>query len=82
VPPEDGEETRARGDGPVGSTFDVVIPNLAAQLADALQAIEGTEGDATDLTAGGRRLLTTAAKQIHQTKLTVDRYWPPVPTED
>ncbi len=84
VPPEE-DFARARasqeeGEGP--PTFDVVMPNLAPQIDDELQAIEGTKADATDLTAGGRRLLTAAGTQVEATKAFVNLNWPPVPAED
>jgi hypothetical protein len=82
-PPEDRVQARAsqeEGEGP--PTFDVVMPNLAPQLDDELQAIEGTQADATDLTAGGRRLLTAADAQVTKTKAFVNTNWPPVPAED
>jgi hypothetical protein len=45
-------------------TFDTVMPNTIAQFDDELQTIAGTLTDATDLTAGGRRLLNRAADQV------------------
>ena len=72
--------SQEEGEGP--PTFDVVMPNLAPQLDDELQAIEGTKADATDLTAGGRRLLTAAGTQVEATKAFVNLNWPPVPAED
>jgi hypothetical protein len=63
-------------------TFDTVMPNTIAQFDDELQAIAGTEADATDLTAGGRRLLDRASTQVTATKGTVNTLWPPIPPED
>jgi hypothetical protein len=37
------------------------MPNTIGQLGDELQTIAGTLTNATDLTAGGRRLLNRAA---------------------
>jgi hypothetical protein len=72
---------RAAGD-PVVTTFDTVMPNVVPQLDDETQAIVGTETDATDLTAGGRRLLNAAEAQIARTKTVVNTNWPPIPAED
>jgi len=63
-------------------TFDVLMPTVVPQFDDEIQAIQGTEADATDLTAGGRRLLNAAAAQIGRTKNVVNTTWPPVPAED
>jgi len=86
VPP-DAEDARVRArtsqeeedDVP---TFDTVMPNLGPQLDDELQVIDGTATDATDLTAGGRRLLTAADAQVTRTKAVVTANWPLVPPED
>ena len=53
-------------------TFDTVMPNTTAQFDDELQTIAGTLTDATDLTAGGRRLLNRAADQMTATKARVN----------
>ena len=53
-------------------TFDTVMPNMIAQFDDELQTIAGTFTDATDLTAGGRRLLNRAADQVTATKASVN----------
>ena len=53
-------------------TFDTVMPNTIAQFDDELQTIAGTLTDATDLTAGGRRLLNRAADQVTATKARVN----------
>jgi hypothetical protein len=73
---------RASGDGPAVTTFDTVMPNVAPQLDDELEAIDGTTSEATDLTPGGRQLLDAAAAQIGKTKAVVDTHWPPIPPED
>jgi len=73
---------RVSGDGPVVTTFDTVMPNVTPQLDDELDTIEGTKSDATDLTAGGRRLLDAAAAQIGKTKTVVNAHWPQIPAED
>jgi hypothetical protein len=65
-----------------GPTFDTVMPNLLPQFDDELQAIEGTKSDATDLTAGGSRLLNAAGNQITKSKEFVNTNWPPVVPED
>jgi hypothetical protein len=79
VPPED--LARASQDDEL-VTFDTVMPNTIAQFDDELQAITGTSLDATDLTAGGRRLLSLASAQITRTRATVNSIWPPIPPED
>ena len=84
-PPEDLARVRARKsqeEDDAGPTFDTVMPNTIAQFDDELQAIDGTKSDATDLTAGGRRLLNRASTQITGTKATVNTVWPPIPPED
>lgn len=85
APPE-GEDARVRarksGGAPVVATFDTVMPNLIPQFDDELQGIEGLKTDATDLTAGGRRLLDAAVKQVEGSKAFVNAHWPPVPAED
>jgi hypothetical protein len=86
VPPEaedasSGAHASQEEEG-AGPTFDTVMPNLLPQLDDELQAIEGTKIDATDLTAGGHRLLNAAGNQITKSKAFVNTNWPPVPPED
>jgi hypothetical protein len=63
-------------------TFDVLMPNVIPQFDDELQGIEGLKVDATDLTAGGRRVLTAAGAQVERSKAFVNTHWPPVPPED
>ena len=58
------------------------MPNLIPQFDDELQAIEGLKSDATDLTAGGRRVLNAAVNQVARSKAFVNAHWPPVPAED
>jgi hypothetical protein len=84
APPADDARMHARaaGGAPVASTFDTVMPNLIPQFDDELQGIEGLKSDATDLTAGGRRLLNDAENQIEKSKAFVNTHWPPVPAED
>jgi hypothetical protein len=89
APSEDDEDAddasldaRASGDGPVVTTFDTVMPEVAPQLDDELEAIDGTKSDATDLTPGGRALLDAAETQIGDTKTVVNINWPPIPAED
>jgi len=67
-------------EAPVG--FETVMPNTIGQFDDETQAIEATKSDATDLTAGGRRLLNRAGVQIAATKNVVNTIWPPVVPED
>jgi hypothetical protein len=83
APPANEARVRARASGdPVAATFDIVMPNVAPQIDDETQAIQGTLIDATDLTAGGRRLLSLALPQIAATKTVVNTNWPPIPQED
>jgi hypothetical protein len=63
-------------------TFDILMPTVIPDLDDELQGIEGLKSDATDLTAGGRRLLNAAEAQVERTKAFVNTHWPPVPSED
>ena len=84
-PEEDLARVRARKsqeEDDAGPTFETVMPNTIAQFDDELQAITGTQLDATDLTAGGRRLLSRASAQVTATKATVNTIWPPIPPED
>lgn len=86
APPE-AEDARAHArasqeEDAAAPTFDVLMPNLIPQFDDELQGIEGLKTDATDLTAGGRRLLTAAGSQIEASKTFVNTHWPPVPPED
>jgi hypothetical protein len=56
--------------------------NRAAEL-DVIRSVRPPPpSDATDLTAGGRRLLNAAAIQLAATKNTVNTIWPPVAPED
>jgi hypothetical protein len=68
-------------DAPVINTFDILMPNYPPMLDDEIQGIEGIKSDATDLTAGGRKLLNDAETQIGKTKGFVNTTWPPVPPE-
>ena len=79
-PPED--LARASQDEEAAVGFDTVMPYTIGQFDDETQAIEATKSDATDLTAGGRRLLNAAELQIAATKNTVNTIWPPVVPED
>jgi hypothetical protein len=68
-------------DAPVVDTFDMLMPNYAPLFDDEVQAIEGTKSDATDLTAGGRKLLNDAETQIIKTRGFVNTTWPPLPAD-
>jgi hypothetical protein len=81
-PAPDRVHARASDDGPVIDTFDIVMPNYVPLLADEIQAIEGTKSDATDLTAGGRRLLGLAENQVIKAQGFVNTHWPPLPPGD
>jgi hypothetical protein len=76
------DDARASGDGPVVSTFDTVMPNVAPQLDDEIDAIEATKSESPDLTPTGRGVLEAAEAQIGKTKTVVDSHWPPIPDED
>ena len=85
APPPVDDRVQARAaqdDAPVVDTFDMVMPNYVPLLADEVQAIEGTKSDATDLTAGGRRLLGLAENQVIRTQGFVNTHWPPLPPGD
>jgi hypothetical protein len=85
APPADDRAApaaRASGGEAVVSTFETVMPDAAGQLDDELQAIDGLKSDATDLTAGGRRLLSAATTHIAKTRGVINRTWPPIPVED
>jgi hypothetical protein len=83
APPADDARVHARkADDPVASTFDTVMPNLIPQFQDEIQAVDGLKSDATDLTAGGRRLLNAAENQIEGSMAFVNLHWPPVVPED
>jgi hypothetical protein len=71
----------ASGTAPVVNTFDVLMPEYVPFLTDETQAIDGLKSDATDLTSGGRRLLTDAEDQIIGTTGFVNTTWPPVPAD-
>jgi len=85
-PPPPAVEDRVRAhksqEEDAAPTFDVLMPSLIPDLDDELQGIEGLKSDATDLTAGGRRLLNAAEAQIEGSKAFVNTHWPPVPAED
>jgi hypothetical protein len=86
VPPE-AEDARARArssqeEEDAAPTFASVLPNLNPQLDDELQAYAGTLADATDLTAGGRRVLNAGQAQVTRTKAFVTANWPLLPPED
>jgi len=83
APVAQDSSVRARAAGaPVAATFETLMPTLPPQLDDENQAIDGTLEDATDLTAGGRRLLRDAAAQISATKRFAERTWPAPPEDD
>jgi hypothetical protein len=63
-------------------TFGTVMPGVSAHVDDEAQQIRGLQSDATDLTAGGKRLLQLALAQSVLTQSVVNTYWPPVAGED
>jgi hypothetical protein len=80
LPPDpEGEGGEEEGAVP---TFASVMPPYALHLDDEVQAMTGTLLDATDLTAGGRRVLNAASAQVGRSKTFVSTYWPIVPAED
>jgi hypothetical protein len=82
-PAEDARvHAHASGTAPVVSTFDTLMPEYVPFLTDESQAIDGLKSDATDLTTGGRRLLTDAQNQILATTGFVNTTWPPLPADD
>jgi hypothetical protein len=85
APPAEDARIHARAsqeEEDAAPTFDTVMPPYGAALDDELQAINGTTSDATDLTAGGRRLLNAANAQVTRTKAFVATNWPLLPAED
>jgi len=48
------------------------------EIHDEAQQIRGLQADATDLTAGGARMLQLALAQSLLTQTTVNTIWPPV----
>jgi hypothetical protein len=86
TPPE-AEDARAQArasqeEEDAAPTFDTLMPTLIPQFDDELQGIEGLKSDATDLTAGGRRLLNAAETQVQRSEAFVNTNWPPVVPED
>jgi hypothetical protein len=76
-----GPSAHASGGAVVGNTFDTLMPNTIVDFDDEMQAIDGLTTDATDLTTGGRRLLSAAMVQILRTERVVNAHWPPIPAE-
>jgi hypothetical protein len=83
-PGADAASVRARASQEEGAvpTFAAVMPNLNPQLDDELQAYAGILSDATDLTAGGRRVLSAGQAQVTRSKAFVATNWPLLPAED
>jgi hypothetical protein len=84
APPAEDARLHARASQEEGAvpTLDSFIPNIPPQLDDELQVIDGTVSDATDLTAGGKKLLGLAKAHITATAAYVLATWPPVPVDD
>jgi hypothetical protein len=78
-PPVDPEGEEGGEDE--AATFATTMPGVIAHLDDEQQQITGLTTDATDLTAGGRKLLTLAQAQTVLTENTINTVWPPA-TED
>jgi len=74
-PPVDPE---AEGGEDAAATIATVMPGLNAHIDDEAQQIRGLQADATDLTAGGARMLQLALAQSLLTQTTVNTIWPPV----
>jgi hypothetical protein len=74
-------QAHASGGAPVVTTFDTQMPLYVPFLTDESQAVDGLKSDATDLTTGGRRLLTDAQTQIIRTTGFVNTTWPPAPPD-
>jgi hypothetical protein len=81
-PAEDRAYAHASGGAPILTTFDTLMPEYVPFLVDEQQAIDGITSDATDLTAGGRRLLNRAKTQVIATTGFVNTTWPPVVADD
>jgi hypothetical protein len=83
APPATDARVQAHAsDDPVVDTFDMLMPEYEPYVLDESQAIDGLKSDATDLTAGGRRLLTDAQTQILGTSGFINTTWPPLPPGD
>jgi hypothetical protein len=84
APPAGDARVKAHASGtPVGvNTFDILMPEYEPYVQDESQAIDGLKSDATDLTTGGRRLLTDAQTQILRTMGFINTTWPPLPADD
>lgn len=83
--PPVGDDARVRArksDEDAAPTFDALMPTVVPDLDDEIQAIEALKADATDLTAGGKRVLNAAGVQIGKTKDFVNTTWPPPPAGD
>jgi hypothetical protein len=75
-------QAHASGTPVVANTFDTLMPEYVPYVQDESQAIDGLKSDATDLTTGGRRLLTDAQTQILRTMGFINTTWPPLPPGD
>jgi hypothetical protein len=85
APPAEDARVQAHASGGLvgATTFDTQMPLYVPFLMDEQQAIDGVKSDATDLTNGGRRLLTDAETQIIKTTGFVNTTWPPpLPADD
>jgi hypothetical protein len=81
APPVPADKARAsQEDAP--PTFDTLMPGIVPQFDDEIQGIDVLKSDATDVTAGGLRLLNAAEAQLGRTKAFVTTTWPPAPVGD
>jgi hypothetical protein len=79
--PDDRAPARASQED-AAPTFDALMPGIVPEFDDEIQAIEALKADATDVTAGGLRLLNAAETQAGKTKEFVNTTWPPAPADD
>jgi hypothetical protein len=74
------DRVRARASlAPNPGAIDGPIQGTLAELDDETQVAVGTSTDATDLTVGGKKLLTKAVATVATTKTFISSTWPPPP---
>jgi hypothetical protein len=80
-PPPDKALARASG-APVGGTWATVMPDVADEVGDEIDQIEGVMELSSTLGAGIKRVLQAAELQDVKTQRTITGYWPPLPADD
>jgi hypothetical protein len=79
--PDKGAIARASG-APVGGTWATVMPDIADEVGDEIDQIEGVMELSTTLGAGIKRVLQDAELQDVKTQRTITGFWPPLPAGD